>query len=338
MADKKISQLTASTTPLAGTEVLPVVQSGATKKATVENILTSVQPGGTANGVVFLNASKVATTNANFTYNGSSLVVKTGSSFVDNFVLESTEDGSTAAPDFVLYRNSPSPAASDNIGNIIFRGKDSGGNDDTYGFILTQINSPTSGAEASTLIFRSRQAADGLVDRLSVASNVTVHTGNLVIGTAGKGIDFSATTEGSGTMTSELFSDYEEGTFTCGMAASTSGTITLNASYRTGRYTKIGRQVTVCGFLVVSSVASPVGALTITGLPFTNGANDSNLVAGAVYANGLDSSATTSLIARLGPSATALEVAVFAAGSSAQAAEKVLADAQFTFMATYFVS
>lgn len=34
MADKKISQLTAVSTPLAGTEVLPIVQSGVTKKVT----------------------------------------------------------------------------------------------------------------------------------------------------------------------------------------------------------------------------------------------------------------------------------------------------------------
>jgi hypothetical protein len=38
MADLKISQLTGATTPLAGTEVLPVVQSGSTKKVTVANL------------------------------------------------------------------------------------------------------------------------------------------------------------------------------------------------------------------------------------------------------------------------------------------------------------
>lgn len=37
--DKKISQLTAATTPLAGTETLPIVQSGNTVKATVQNVL-----------------------------------------------------------------------------------------------------------------------------------------------------------------------------------------------------------------------------------------------------------------------------------------------------------
>jgi hypothetical protein len=38
MADQKISALTAATTPLAGTEVLPIVQSGATVKVSVANL------------------------------------------------------------------------------------------------------------------------------------------------------------------------------------------------------------------------------------------------------------------------------------------------------------
>lgn len=38
MADKKISALTSSTTPLAGTEVLPIVQSGATVKVSVADL------------------------------------------------------------------------------------------------------------------------------------------------------------------------------------------------------------------------------------------------------------------------------------------------------------
>lgn len=43
MADKKISALTAATTPLAGTEVLPIVQSGVTVKVSVDN-LTAGKP------------------------------------------------------------------------------------------------------------------------------------------------------------------------------------------------------------------------------------------------------------------------------------------------------
>jgi hypothetical protein len=38
MADLKISQLPAATTPLAGTEVLPIVQSGATVQVSVDNM------------------------------------------------------------------------------------------------------------------------------------------------------------------------------------------------------------------------------------------------------------------------------------------------------------
>lgn len=50
MPDKKISALTAATTPLAGTEVLPIVQSGTTKKVatdylTVKNIRSSATTG-----------------------------------------------------------------------------------------------------------------------------------------------------------------------------------------------------------------------------------------------------------------------------------------------------
>lgn len=41
MADLKISQLPVATTPLAGTEVLPIVQSGTTKQVSVNNVLPS---------------------------------------------------------------------------------------------------------------------------------------------------------------------------------------------------------------------------------------------------------------------------------------------------------
>lgn len=48
MADLKISSLPASTTPLAGTEVLPIVQSGATKKVSVANLTAGRAVGATS--------------------------------------------------------------------------------------------------------------------------------------------------------------------------------------------------------------------------------------------------------------------------------------------------
>jgi hypothetical protein len=73
MADLKISQLTAATTPLTGAELIPAVQSGTTKQVTVNNILTSTVPSGAANGVMYLNGVNVLSTNANLTFDGSNL-------------------------------------------------------------------------------------------------------------------------------------------------------------------------------------------------------------------------------------------------------------------------
>lgn len=58
MADVKISQLPAASTPLAGTEEIPLVQSSTTKKITVSNLLTSANLG-TPTAVNLTNATNV---------------------------------------------------------------------------------------------------------------------------------------------------------------------------------------------------------------------------------------------------------------------------------------
>jgi len=63
MANKKISALTAASTPLAGTEVLPIVQSGATVKVSVSDLTTGRTQ--TSNGIV----QGTAATGYNFTAN-----------------------------------------------------------------------------------------------------------------------------------------------------------------------------------------------------------------------------------------------------------------------------
>jgi hypothetical protein len=97
MADLKISALPAATTPLAGTEVLPIVQSGATKQVSVQNVLSSVQPTGTANGVAYLNGSKVLTTGTALVFDGSSLSVGTASTIpgIGNTAVGFSASGST---------------------------------------------------------------------------------------------------------------------------------------------------------------------------------------------------------------------------------------------------
>ena len=66
MADKKISALTGASTPLAGTEVLPIVQSGNTVKATVANIVgAGTSPGSFTNITGSANAIISVTDNTN---------------------------------------------------------------------------------------------------------------------------------------------------------------------------------------------------------------------------------------------------------------------------------
>lgn len=81
MADLKISQLTTATTPLAGTETLPIVQSGTTKKTTVSDVLAGTASSGTANAIVYLNSSKVMSSGSSITTpNGATLCVGSTSS------------------------------------------------------------------------------------------------------------------------------------------------------------------------------------------------------------------------------------------------------------------
>jgi hypothetical protein len=105
----------------------------------------------------------------------------------------------------------------------------------------------------------------------TLVGDVTLSTGNLVIGTAGKGIDFSATSSGSGTMTSELLADYEEGTFTPVISGTTTaGTGTY--SIQLAQYVKIGKCVQYQIYIVLTAHTG-TGNLAIGGLPFTASAN-----------------------------------------------------------------
>jgi hypothetical protein len=108
-------------------------------------------------------------------------------------------------------------------------------------------------------------------EKLEVVGNIKL-SGNVVVA-SGKGIDFSATPSGSGTMTSELLADYEEGTWN---AVISDGTNDATMTNTTCRYTLIGRQVFVNGRISTSSLGSVSGALQIKGLPFATAAFSSS--------------------------------------------------------------
>ena len=112
-------------------------------------------------------------------------------------------------------------------------------------------------------------ASSGGTERFKVDSsgNATVSNGNLIIGTSGKGIDFSATANSGGTMENELLNDYEEGTW----VPVYQNVNTPNYGHRSGRYTKIGRFVyLVCQISVDSGLDTSDGStVNIGGFPFT---------------------------------------------------------------------
>ena len=100
------------------------------------------------------------------------------------------------------------------------------------------------------------------------AGNLRVGTGNLVIGTSGKGIDFSAT---AGTGTSELLADYEEGTWTPQQGA---GLTVVGAFSSGGTYTKVGRVVNVIGYVAgATSVAVGSAGIITNNLPYSAATN-----------------------------------------------------------------
>jgi hypothetical protein len=101
-----------------------------------------------------------------------------------------------------------------------------------------------------------------------VTGNVEINEGNLVIGKAGKGIDFSITSNGSGTTTSELLNDYEEGTWTPTFAGTGGNTGQVYGS-QDGTYTKVGRLVTFTANVSLTTLGTITGFVRIDGLPFT---------------------------------------------------------------------
>ena len=99
--------------------------------------------------------------------------------------------------------------------------------------------------------------------------------GNAVTFTESVRIDANGIKFNGDTAAANALNDYEEGTWTPGITfggASVGATYTVN----TGTYTKIGRQVTVNGYIFLSSKGSSTGSAQITGLPFAIPNNNAN--------------------------------------------------------------
>jgi hypothetical protein len=193
MADAKISALPASTTPLAGTEVLPIVQSSTTKKVSVENL--------TAGRAVSM-ASVVTTGKGNFG-NGPNAVIaradvgvhfanRTSTATTANlFVATSNEQGADIGGSIAMggYVD-----ATSNIPLATWSGRKFNGSSGNYaGYALLTVSNSGGGAVDTTKIL-----SDGSI-RLLVAG-AAIDFGSSVIWRTGAGTPEGAVTAAVGSL------------------------------------------------------------------------------------------------------------------------------------------
>jgi hypothetical protein len=132
--------------------------------------------------------------------------------------------------------------------------------------------------------------------------------------------------------------DYEEGTWDVTVTCGTSGTITVSATSNSMQYTKIGRMVTISGYILIESVSSPVGQLRVS-LPFTCATQTENggYTALPIACAGLETTGTTSMIAYTVEGAAYFIIEHFTAGVAANAAADVKANSSILIGGSYFV-
>jgi hypothetical protein len=268
----------------------------------------------TANGIVYASSTSALTTSSALVFDGANMGINvTPSAWNSSYrAIQLGSGGSVAAhtstslPWLVLNAN----YYIDNVGAGTSRYIQNGyapryllrGDDGTHVFYTT-----ASGTAGNAVTFTQAMT-------LSATSNLTLNVGNIVQGTAAKGFDFSANTPAAG-KTSTILNWYEEGTWTPNQGA---GLTLVGAFSSTGKYTRIGRNVTVSGTVTgATSVAVTAAGVITTNLPFTIG------TAGHGNATNAAITASAAIICNTGTTVTS--------------AAAIAATGTITFSATYFV-
>jgi hypothetical protein len=311
MADVKISGLPASTVPLAGTEVLPIVQSGVTKKVASDDLTVKNVRSNATTGILQVTGPGTGTTRVMTTPDA-------------NFTAARTDAGQT----FTGVNTFTSPKIitdiSDTNGNELLKvtATASAVNEITVANAATGNNPVLSATGSNTDI--------GITLTPKGTGNVVLTTGNLVVAN-GNGIDFSAT---ANTGTSELLNDYEEGTWTPTVFGSTTaGTATY--SEQSGKYIKIGGEVTVIAAITYTA-ADGTGVLRVNGLPYAIANNGVFANFGLEYSNlTVPANAIAQIVAR--PNTSFLQIDSIVTGGAGQSGLAVDAAATLFFSVTYFV-
>ena len=180
--------------------------------------------------------------------------------------------------------------------------------------VTSSVTAPSFVGDVTGNVTGNADTASGLSGNPSInttgiitASSSTVSSGNVVIGTAGKGIDYSAQSGAAAGMASELLDHYEEGTFSPTFGAS-NGTSTAAYSTQSGKYTRIGNIVHVQIRITLSSLSTNVHSHAwISGLPI---ASAERTATSAIISGGLQGTGYTSfpIVGRTEAGATRIEL------------------------------
>ena len=246
------------------------------------------ESGGTFSGDVAINSAKLEVTQPASDQSGGAAIKAIGTAYSTNKAFHAYMNTSNASKSLIYAENSSggvfNVAGDGNVaftGNVTHNGNFQTLNDSgtAYGYIgkgdqlVSSANSDDLGLRYTNNLYIS----EGTTKRLSVESggNVTVNTGNLVIGTAGQGIDFNATSDGTGSSSiSEILSDYEQGQWTPTLKTGGTGTDYFSGyglNWVRRHYTRIGNvvylEVNVKDFRSSSLPSS--GVITFGNLPFS---------------------------------------------------------------------
>jgi len=176
---------------------------------------------------------------------------------------------SSVGAGITLARNDTTVSNGSNLGIIRVYGNDADGTFQECAKIEFQadLNHGTNDKPTAIIFSTTPDGASSPTEKFKVKSggDCELADGNLIFA-SGHGINFAATADSSGSMSSELLNDYEEGTWTP-IVHNPSG-ITLTKAH--GQYRKIGNQV-FAAFEITFPSTSGSDHLICAGLPFTSG-------------------------------------------------------------------
>ena len=144
--------------------------------------------------------------------------------------------------------------------------------------------------------------------RFTHEGNVEINDGDLVVGTNGHGIDFSATGD-LGSSINETLTDYEKGTFTATITGTSGSAGSVAGNTGTWSYIKIGNFIHINGSFNITNLGSYSGSIQITGLPVTAGPNHGYGLGIGLHNLDSRSNASANFKARVGANSTTINIA-----------------------------